>query len=204
VCSSDLVLTYTVTLLPVSGSLSLGSGFTQSQIDAGSLSYSHDGSEQLSDSFSFSVSDGNGGTLPETVFAISVTPVNDPPVLGLTALPDAQAEQFYSVSFSPSDPDAGDVLTVSVVSGPGWLDAPVDNGDGSWTLGGTPQVADAGSATLTLRVSDDGTPIGSQDVSLPLLVLPPGVPVPSLGPVGLTWLWVCMLVATRFGIRKIY
>jgi VCBS repeat-containing protein len=74
-------LTYTVHTAPANGTLSPASGFTQAQIDAGSLSYSHDGSETTSDFFIFSVSDGAGGTLGPLPFAISVTPVNDAPVL---------------------------------------------------------------------------------------------------------------------------
>jgi hypothetical protein len=49
-------LIYTVTQLPSDGSLSLGATFTQQQIDAGSLSYTHTGTD--ADLFKFVVSDG--------------------------------------------------------------------------------------------------------------------------------------------------
>lgn len=55
VAPSDIV--YSVISAPAHGTLSLGSTFTQANIDANQLSYSHDGSGQ-SDTFTFSVTDG--------------------------------------------------------------------------------------------------------------------------------------------------
>jgi hypothetical protein len=49
-------LNYTVTAAPTQGDLSLGTAFTQDDIDNGRLTYTHTGSE--SDSFQFTVSDG--------------------------------------------------------------------------------------------------------------------------------------------------
>jgi hypothetical protein len=49
-------LTYTIATAPSQGALSLGSSFTQADIDAGLLSYTHTGLG--SDAFSFSISDG--------------------------------------------------------------------------------------------------------------------------------------------------
>jgi len=176
------VLTYTVTVAPAAGSLNLGSSFTQSQIAAGSLSYSHDGSEGLSDGFSFTVSDGNGGTIAETAFPISVLPVNDPPVLGLGSLPSGQMGEVYQFSFAASDPDPGDILSMTMLSGPAWLAGPSSNGDGTWMLTGTPHADDIGSSMVSLRVSDDATPPASDEASMPLNVAGPSMPVPALGP----------------------
>jgi hypothetical protein len=61
--------------------LSLNSNFTQADIDANNLYYRHAGSETLSDSFGFTVSDGNGGSLDVQAFAITITPTNDSPEL---------------------------------------------------------------------------------------------------------------------------
>lgn len=83
-------LVYSLAGLPTNGTLSLnsvaitaGQTFTQAAINGGALSYRHNGSETLSDSFTFSVVDAGGlGTTPPTqVFSITVAPVNDPPVL---------------------------------------------------------------------------------------------------------------------------
>ena len=172
---------FTVTAPPSVGSLSLSPTFTQTQIDADQLTYTHDGSETTSDSFSFTVSDGNGGDVSGT-FAITITPTNDPPVLGLSSLPDASAGEAFSVTFTPTDPDVGDTLTVEYVTAPSWLDTPVNNGDGSWTLGGTPTLSDVGDSPVTVRVSDDATPPATDEASLTVMVnaLVPFLPVPAL------------------------
>ncbi len=82
--ANDLV--YTLASLPAHGQLllngvALGSGdsFTQQDIDNGLLSYEHDGSETLGDTFDFTVEDGRGGVIGNTTFALNVTPVNDAP-----------------------------------------------------------------------------------------------------------------------------
>ncbi|WP_404380360.1 DUF4347 domain-containing protein [Caenispirillum salinarum] len=88
-------LTYTVTTLPTFGTLKVGGTalntndtFTQAQIDASQVTYGHDGSEVVADSFHFTVSDGNGGTIGAQAFSISVTPQNDAPVFsGLNGTP---------------------------------------------------------------------------------------------------------------------
>jgi len=175
-------LTFTVTSAPSSGALNLASSFTQADIDLGNLNYTQDGSEVTSDAFSFTVSDGNGGSIGSTVFAITVTPVNDAPSLGLASLPDATEGVLYSVLITPTDPDVGDVLTVTLVGGPGWIEPLVDNGNGTWTLEGVPQPGDAGNRVVTLRVTDSGTPVLDEQLALDLLVLSSGpVAVPTLG-----------------------
>jgi hypothetical protein len=82
--------TYTVVGAPANGTLLLngtalaaGGKFTQADINLGRLAYTHNGSETAGDSFTFTVSDGAGGTLASSNFAIAVTPVNDLPVLAV-------------------------------------------------------------------------------------------------------------------------
>lgn len=72
-------LRYTIVSLPVFGSLTLngnilvvGSTFTQQDINNGSLKYNHGGSDMPSDSFTFTIVDGQGGWIPITTFAIEV------------------------------------------------------------------------------------------------------------------------------------
>ncbi|NIR35777.1 MAG: hypothetical protein GWN79_21085, partial [Actinobacteria bacterium] len=78
---------YTVTAGPGTGQIERTSApgtaitsFTQADIDAGLLVYVHDGSPTASDSFTFSVDDGQGNIVAGQVFNITVT-VNNPPVV---------------------------------------------------------------------------------------------------------------------------
>ena len=56
--------------------MSIGSTFSQVDIDAGIITYLHNDSETTSDSFSFTVDDGVGSASGGT-FNITITPVND-------------------------------------------------------------------------------------------------------------------------------
>ncbi len=81
---------FTLGAIPLYGSLkksgvtlAVGSSFTQDDIDNNRLTYSHAGSETLADSFRVAVTDGVGGSWPETLVSITITPVNDAPTLSL-------------------------------------------------------------------------------------------------------------------------
>ncbi|HEX3029216.1 MAG TPA: Ig-like domain-containing protein [Clostridia bacterium] len=83
-------ITYTLTVMPTNGTLkksgttlntTTNRTFTQDDINNNRLTYTHDGSETTSDSFKFTVSDGAGGSIVETTFAIMVSPVNDLPTI---------------------------------------------------------------------------------------------------------------------------
>ncbi|MEO1211292.1 MAG: tandem-95 repeat protein, partial [Cyanobacteria bacterium J06638_20] len=60
--------------------LSVGSVFTQADLDNDRISYTHDGSENYSDEFNFTVSDGGGAAVPGN-YQIAITPINDAPTL---------------------------------------------------------------------------------------------------------------------------
>lgn len=79
-------LRYTIGNAPAAGRLELTSDpgisvstFTQADIDSNLVRFVHDGSE-ADDSFTFSISDGSGGTVGSTLFAITNLRVNDAPV----------------------------------------------------------------------------------------------------------------------------
>jgi hypothetical protein len=84
-------LVYTVSALPTSGTLLLSgvpvaaSGtFTQADVDSGLLIYQDTSGGAASDSFTFTISDGSGGTVGPAAFNIviaSATPVTQPPVV---------------------------------------------------------------------------------------------------------------------------
>ncbi len=85
---SPSAIQFKITELPQYGQITLngkvlgvGSVFTQADLDAGRVSYKHDGTENHTDSFKFTVSDSvYTSTTPETVH-IDVTPVNKAPTL---------------------------------------------------------------------------------------------------------------------------
>lgn len=104
-------LTYTVTAAPAHGTVRLNGNpvttFTQADVNAGLVSYQHDGAEAATDAFSFKVSDGSAATAT-TVFNITVTPTNDPPVVatntGLSVVQGA-AVTLTPAKLSATDPD---------------------------------------------------------------------------------------------------
>lgn len=109
-------LTFTVGTAPANGTLKnngagLASGgtFTQADIDSNLLTYDHNGSETTSDSFTFTVSDGAGGTIGSTTFNITVTAQNDAPTVGTntgtTVNEGSTANTITNAMLSVTDPD---------------------------------------------------------------------------------------------------
>ncbi len=81
-------LVYTIGTGPAYGRLELTTApgvsattFTQADIAANQLVYVHDGSETTSDSFTFTVNDGAGGSIGSTTVTLTITPVNDTPTI---------------------------------------------------------------------------------------------------------------------------
>ncbi|MEG3640982.1 cadherin-like domain-containing protein [Magnetococcus sp. PR-3] len=112
-------LTYTLTALPVYGTLVVtgqtlvvGDNFTQEDVEAGLLSYSHNGAEVSSDTFQFTIQDGAGGSLAASTFNFAVTALNDAPVVspgsvtGTEELAYSFAEAVFSVLYSDAEGDA--------------------------------------------------------------------------------------------------
>ena len=138
-------LTYTVTAVTANGTLRLSGTalevsdtFTQVDINAGLVTYDHDGSETVSDSFDFSVDDGLG-TSSSGTFNITITPVNDEEVLATNA------------GTTVNEASSGNVITTAVLE---TTDA--DNTPAQLTYTVT-----AVTANGTLRLS--GTALGVSD-----------------------------------------
>ncbi len=79
-------LTYQITAVTSNGTLRkngtalvLNGTFTQADINSGAITYDHDGSNTLSDSFGFRLADGgeDGSTPASATFLLTVTPVDD-------------------------------------------------------------------------------------------------------------------------------
>jgi VCBS repeat-containing protein len=114
----------------------------------GTFDYQHDGSETVSDSFTYEVIDASGGISAVATVRIEITPVNDPPIA---------VDDVYSVdegdtllvddadgTVTPADPDddgvlvndidaEGDSMTVTLVSEPFYAASFTLNDDGTFT-----------------------------------------------------------------------
>ena len=111
----DAILTVTIGTSPIFGTLSLNSN--------GSFLYTHDGTENFIDSFTYIPYDGKGYGLATSV-SINVTPTNDPPVaypdsitIGLGGTTTLLSNGGNNILSNDTDPDA-DSLTATLVTGP--------------------------------------------------------------------------------------
>jgi hypothetical protein len=130
-------LGYLLTHVPVHGTLQMGGrllgvgdGFTQADVDAGRLTYAHDGSESTADGFGFVLSDAAGAVAggADGAFRIAVTPVNDH--LPVLVDVDAAANQVnenrpagtsVGITVQGHDADAGTSLSFRLTGNPGGL-----------------------------------------------------------------------------------
>jgi VCBS repeat-containing protein len=110
--NSPAQLAYSVTTLPSHGRLERNTNpgigiasFTQDELNSGSIRYVHDGGETVSDSFTFSVTDGTATVTGS--FAITISPVNDSPVLTISSfsISEGQTITLTTANFGASDPD---------------------------------------------------------------------------------------------------
>lgn len=128
------VLTYTVSTEAANGTLyldantngildggealALNDTFTQDDIDAGLLLYTHDGGESISDSFGYTISDAEGTTAAQT-FNFTINPVNDAPVISTNAPPTINEGASVTLTAGmldvtdPDDADADLLWTIS-------------------------------------------------------------------------------------------
>jgi VCBS repeat-containing protein len=186
-------IVFTITATPANGTLLLGGvpvgvggTFTQDDIDNGRVTYTHDGSETLADSFTFTVSDGAGGSIGPTAFNITINAVNDDPVVNDQGLP-ALAEN------SPNGTVVGNVVASDVDGGPLSYSITAGNTGGAFAIDPlTGQVTVANSTaldfetnpvfTLTVQVDDGfgGTDTATVTINLtnvnetPVNTVPPG------------------------------
>ena len=179
-------LTYTVGTVPANGTLQLSGvdlvssdTFTQDDIDNNRLTYIHNGSETTSDTFTFTVADTDGGSIASQTFNITVTAVNDAPVLNVNSLTisEGQTVVLSSGDLSTSDVDnnaAQLTYTVNSVAG-GQFELVADPGNAvtSFTQqqindGDIQFVHDGNEAapTYTLTVSDGALSDGPSAASI--------------------------------------
>ncbi|MGH8922642.1 MAG: tandem-95 repeat protein, partial [Actinomycetes bacterium] len=117
------------------------------------------------DSFTFTVSDGNGGFATETV-TIDVGPVNNDPVVNGTSI-TLNEDAAYSGSLPAATDVDGDALTYSLASAPANGVVTV-NADGTFTY--TPNADFNGADSFTFTVSDGN---GGTDTASVLITVNP-------------------------------
>lgn len=152
-------LLYKILSLPVNGilkkegqNLAVQQTFTQADINASRISYTHQGSETTSDQFTYSLTDGQGGEIPSSIFSITVLPVNDPPVANAQSV-TTNEDTAVSGTLSGSDPE-NSPLTYLIVSQGTKGTASVVAATGAFTY--TPNPNANGADTFIFRVRDAG------------------------------------------------
>lgn len=114
-------------------------------------------------------------TKDDTVYYI----VNTPPAFATSqGNASVTAGQTFSYTFSGTDADIaqGDAISLSHTNIPSWMSI-VDNGNGTWTLSGTPVLADSGTYTVILQLEDEtnhfnGTHCGDATQTFEVTVIP--------------------------------
>ncbi|MDE2861131.1 MAG: Ig-like domain-containing protein, partial [Chloroflexota bacterium] len=143
--------------------------------DKSRVTYTHDGGETTSGSFTYTVSDGTA-TATGAV-SVTVTPVNDPP--GELTLTDQTATADASFSYqvpAAVDPDDDDLTYTAFLGAgsnplPDWLSFDEE----TRTLSGTPRRAHAGEYEIQVTVSD-GTAAAKKAEFTLTVALPPNRP----------------------------
>ena len=137
----------------------------------GTVTYTPDPDYAGPDTFTYTVSDGQGGSTTARV-TVTVDPVNDAPVAAPDTLTTAEdTPAIIAVRLNDTDPD-GDPLTVTAVSDPAHGTAEI-NEDG--TVSYTPDPDYAGPDTFTYTVSDGrgGLAIATVTVAVTAVADPP-------------------------------
>ena len=148
---SDLESTLTAASITV---FSQGANGTVVYNNDGTFTYTHDGSETTSDSFTYTIDDGAGGTSAATV-NLTVTPVNDAPVANDDAATVAEGGAVTTANVLGNDSDLESTLTAASITvfSQGANGTVVYNNDGTFTYTHDGSETTSDSFTYTI---DDG------------------------------------------------
>ena len=116
------------------------------------LSYSPKANFIGTDSFTYTVSDGKGGTDTAKV-NVKVKAVNDVPTFTSTPVTTATVGALYTYDVNATDPDVGDTLTYSLTIEPTGMTIDAATGLIQWT----PTSAQAGANDVVVKVADSGS-----------------------------------------------
>ena len=145
------------------------------------LSYTPKANYCGSDTFTYTVHDGKGGTNTAKV-NVKVKAVNDAPRFTSTPVTTATVEALYTYEVNVTDPDVGDTLTHSLTIKPKGMTIDAATGLIQWT----PTSAQAGANDVAVKVTDNGSAPASETQSFTItvagLVSTPEITVPTIVP----------------------
>lgn len=146
------------------------------------LTYTPDARYTGTDRFTFKVNDGATDSTPATV-TIAINPINRPPVLTVPAAQTVNEGQQLAFTVSANDPNPGQQLTFTATNSPGGASFNQTSNTTARFIW-TPSFTQAGSFTVSFRVTDNGVPalsdtktvtITVNDVNRPPVLTVPGV-----------------------------
>ena len=153
----------------------------------GSFTYTHNGTETLTDSFTYRVSDGINFSNLATV-SLTITPTNDAPVMAAIAPQTANRGATLTFTAVATDPDDSNIAPESNVRTfslqPNTLSgATIDPATGLFTWA-VPVAQPLGATTVTVRVMDNGAPALFAERIVSIDVQPLLNQAPVLAPIG--------------------
>ncbi len=135
----------------------------------GTLTYTHNGSETTSDSFTYTINDDDGATSNSATVSITITPQNDAPVANDdTGTVDEGSS--ITIDLDDNDTDVDGTLDVtSIVLGTATNGSLVNNGDGTvtYTHNGSETISDSFTYTI-----DDNDGVTSNSATVNITVTP--------------------------------
>ena len=139
----------------------------------GTVTYAPDANFNGTDSFTYTISDGNGGSTTATV-DVTVNPINDPPVaVNDAATTDEDTSVIISVLNNDSDPD-GDALNLASVT-QGANGSVTINQNGTVTYAPDANFNGADSFTYTVSDGNGGSTTATVDVTVGAVNDPPAI-----------------------------
>ena len=134
---------------------------------APNLTYTPDLNYNGSDSFTYTANDGKANSNTATV-NITVTPVNDAPVLAAIGGKSINEEVQLAFTASATDVDLpANTLAFSLVGAPAGANIDAQSGAFTWT---PTEAQGPGSFTFSVRVADNGNPILTDEESITVVV----------------------------------
>ena len=156
--STDENLTFAVVGNPTSGTLTVDSN--------GSFTYVHSGGEGTSDSFTYSISDETNNTSNIATVTITITPVNDEPVVAdVTKTLDEGASADINVSGTDAE---GAILVYEIVTQPlnGTYTFDTSSGIGYYTHDGSETTSDS----ITVRAKESTENVYSANATITITI----------------------------------